>query len=160
MEKSLLIKKLAECKDVNKKLTEAYELSMSTDSTLEPSELFTRCTVLIKDISEFAYDFDYIKEEAVKFGLHRNEFFMLCDAVCEYLGNTIENALLAGPIFTTPSHLEGCPVKSNDLVMYTAKPFEPSSHPIVEFDKERYKTLSSYLENTGYYNVYITTLEK
>ena len=39
MEKSLLIKRLVECKDVNNKLTEAYNLSMQKLNNIKESVL-------------------------------------------------------------------------------------------------------------------------
>ena len=158
MEKSLLIKRLVECKAVNNKLTEAYNLSMQKD--LEASELFTKCTALIKELSDLSLDFEYLRENAPKYDLKRNEFSSLLDAICEYLGDAVEYSVYQGPVFAKASHLEGCPISTDDLVMYTAKPVDVMVRPIVEFDKEKYKICKCYHESTGYYDIYLTTLEK
>lgn len=157
MDKSLLIKRLAERKDVNKKLTDAYELSLSY-TKLDPAEAFTRCAEFIKEISDLSYDFAYLKEEAPKLDLTRKDFRCLCDTICEYLGDSIES-ICVSPVFTNPSRLEGCPVTVNELVMYTTKPFDVNLHSTISFDKETYKTIKCFNEKTPYYDIYLTMLE-
>jgi hypothetical protein len=157
MEKSLLIKRLIEREDANKKLTEAYNLSISYEG-LDPADVFTRCAKFIKEISDLSYDFEYLTNEAPKLDLSRKDFRCLCDTICEYLGDTIKT-LCINPVFTSPSRLEGCPINTNDLVMYTTKPFDVNAHQVVEFDKDKYKTIRCFAEKTSYYEIYLTILD-
>ena len=163
MDKSLLIKRLVECKDANKTLTEAYNLSIS-NANIEPSELFTRCTRFISELEELSWNFAQITIEAPKFKLNaddkftRTDFRTLCDVVCEFLGDTIEN-LCMNPVFIQPSHLDGCPINTNELVMYTTKPFDVNSQSTVTFDKDQYKAIKCYPEKTQYYDIYLTVID-
>ena len=157
MDKSLLIKRLVERADANKKLTEADNLSIS-NADVEPSDLFNKCTRFIKEISDLSYDFEYLKAEAPKLELTRKDFRCLCDTICEYLGDTVE-ALCIKPVFTTPSRLEGCPISTDEIVMYTKKPFDVNLHTTVTYDGDNYKTVKCYLEKTPYYEIYLTIVE-
>ena len=158
MDKSLLIKRLVERADANKKLTEAYNLSIS-NADVEPSDLFNKCIRFIKEISDLSYDFEYLKAEAPKLDLTRKDFRSLCDTLCEYLGDTVKDLCEKKPVFTTPSRFEGCPISTDEIVMYTTKPFDVNLHPKVRFDGDEYKTIKCYLEKTPYYEIYLTIIE-
>lgn len=158
MDKSLLIKRLVERADANKKLTEAYNLSIS-NADVEPSDLFNKCIRFIKEISDLSYDFEYLKTEAPKLDLTRKDFRSLCDTLCEYLGDTIKDLCEKKPVFTKPSRFEGCPISTDEIVMYTNKPFDVNLHTTVKYDGDNYKTVKCYLEKTPYYEIYLTIVE-
>ncbi len=158
MDKSLLIKRLVERADANKKLTEAYNLSIS-NADVEPSDLFNKCIRFIKEISDLSYDFEYLKAEAPKLDLTRKDFRSLCDTLCEYLGDTVKDLCEKKPVFTKPSRFEGCPISTDEIVMYTNKPFDVNLHTRVTYDGDNYKTVKCYLEKTPYYEIYLTILE-
>lgn len=170
MDKNILIKRLVEREDADNRLLEAYKLSISANDNVDPSELFTQCVSFIKDLSDLdnvLLNFDYLDKLATKLSIideegqrdvKRNDIYVLINGICECLGDTIKK-LCINPVFTVPSHLEGCPVSTNELVMYTTKPFDITEQPIVTFDGDRYKAIKRYEENAGYYHIYLVELE-
>lgn len=177
MEKSILIKRLIECKDAQdeniERLLKAYQFSTAANDNLDPSELFTKCVSFINDLSDLdsekslLLNFNRQNQIAEKLSItnsegqrdvHRTDIYVLINGICECLGDTIKRLCIT-PVFTKPSHLEGCPISTDELVMYTAKPFDVTEQPIVTFEGDRYRATNRFEENAGYYHIYLVTLE-
>lgn len=156
MEAGILLKKLIDSDNKDSLLYKSYQDSLNSGfTTLE--EAFDTCIEDLKKLSDAQYDFDWLTKEAPLLGIKRNDCRDLCDHLCFMLGAKIED-LCYKPVFTKSSNYDNCPIRA-DLVMYCKHPFAADTG-ITSYDRDNFTIISSKLEETPYYKVYIHEIEK
>lgn len=140
-----------------------------TDDIDESSELRRVYIVIQKDTGfdllvqylkyciDKSYDFEYLSKESAKLKVNRRDIRGLLDIFAEMLGNKIEELANKEYLFVAPTKLEDyCPFSSEALVLYTNRPLDR----IPMFDGYKWNIVSTKLEETPYYHINCSQIER
>lgn len=159
MEDAILLKKLIDTGNESFKLYQMYQMSI-TGYQENDAGLFKQISAAINDLLKFQYDYNVsLKWIATSLNITKRDAARLCDMLCFMLGEKLKE-ICAKPLFCTPTHIdEYCPISTDELVMYTDKPFDVELNSVVIYDKTSYRTLNCIVEKSPYYEIYVTKLE-
>ena len=111
----------------------------------------------LKHSIDQSYDFVYLSEEGSKLNVSRRDVRSLLDIFAEMLGNKIEELADREYLFVAPTKLEDyCPFPSEPLVLYTNR----SLDKVPMFDGYEWNIVSTKLEETPYYHMYCSQIER
>lgn len=156
MDKAILLNKLINAEQ-SSKLYDCY-INATSNNFENETETFNICIADLKFLSEKQYDFEWLKKEAADFGVSRRDFKNLCDSICVLLGDKINELCKYSKtgIVTKPTRYEDyCPFTSEDLVVYGK-----NNLLYITYDGYDYNIIETKLEETPYYTIYCSTIER
>lgn len=156
MDKAVLLTKLTRCEDESNIVYACY-INATSKSFENDIMAFEQHIKDIKVLTAIQYDFTILSEEAAKMEITRRDYRELCDAVCMIIGDRIDEICRHSrePIVTKPSQFEDyCPFSHADKVVYG------NVDDKFRFFGEMYKVVDAKLEESPYYTIWCSEIER